>query len=82
MPNEKYSSELCAKLGIRALLKPLIAEPDYVRIAIRWYKKFESTGSNDARLAAQHFVRVAQELDQVEVLDDFTLEIPCPSSTP
>lgn len=78
MKNEPTNSALYEKLGIRVLFKKLIAEPDYVRIAIRWHEKYEKTGSNDAYLAFRHFLRVAEELHQVEVFDDFTQEVPCP----
>jgi hypothetical protein len=68
------TSKINEKLGIRILPKILVAEPNYVQIALKWFQLYEKTGSNEAYLATRHFLRVAEELDQAEILDDLTVE--------
>ena len=68
------TSEVSEKLGVKILPKKLVAEPDYVQIALKWRLLYEKTGRNDALLASRHFLRVAEEMQQAEVLDDLTME--------
>jgi hypothetical protein len=69
------TSKISEKLGITILPKSLVAEPDYVQIALKWYLLHEKTGRNDALLASQHFLRVAEEMQQAVILDDHTMEL-------
>lgn len=56
-------------LGITRLKKILIAEPDYVAIAVRWYR-LSLTNSDPQVLANyQHYLEVAEEMGQC-VRDD------------
>jgi hypothetical protein len=73
--SELNTSKMSEKLGIRVLPKVLVAEPNYVLIALKWSEEHDKTGSNDALLAAKHFAKVATELGQAEMLDDPTLEL-------
>lgn len=73
--NEFDTSKISEKLGIRILPKVLVAEPNYVLIALKWQAQHDKTGSNEALLAAKHFVKVATEMGQAEMLDDPTLEL-------
>jgi len=73
--NEFSTSKMSEKLGIRILPKVLVAEPNYVLIALKWQHQHDMTGSNEALLAARHFAKVATELGQAELLDDPTLEL-------
>ncbi len=68
-------SKINEKLGIRILPKILVAEPNYVQIALKWHLLHEKTGRNDALLASQHFLRVAEEMQQAVILDDHTMEL-------
>ena len=56
-------------LGITRLEKTLVAEPDYVRIAIRWFHLYQTTNDNRLLSYCQHYIRVAEELGQC-VRDD------------
>ena len=57
------------KLGITRLKKTLVAEPDYLAIALKWYRL--SQINKDPRFLAnyRHYLEVAEELGQC-VRDD------------
>jgi hypothetical protein len=62
------------KLGIKRTWKVLTSEPDYVGVSLRWYQKFEETGSNDALFMTRHYITVAREMGQLEDDPEITLE--------
>ena len=68
------SLNLERKLGITRTRKILTSEPDYIEISLKWYRKFEESGSNDALLRSKHYLNVARELEQAEDEPEITLE--------
>lgn len=68
------SEKSLRKLGIRKTQKVLTSEPDYAEISLKWYRKFEETGSNDALMMSRHYTTVARELGQIEDDPETTLE--------
>ena len=51
-------------LGITRLKKTLVAEPDYIGIAIRWYRLSQTNKDPRFFTNYQHYLRVAEELGQ------------------
>lgn len=68
------SEKSLRKLGIKRTWKILTSEPDYVSISLKWYQKFEETGSNDALFLTRHYITVAREMGQLENDPEVTLE--------
>ena len=49
--------------------------PDYYAIYLRWLKHFKKTNENKSKTLAYYYARVAEEMGQVVIEDDDTLEI-------
>ncbi len=48
--------------------------PDYYEVYLNFMKRYEQTSSNECLTLAFHYARVAEEMGQVEIKDDLTLE--------
>ena len=49
--------------------------PDYYLVYLRWMKHYDLTFENNSKSLAYHYARVAEEMGQVFIEDDDTVEI-------
>ena len=60
-------------LGVRRIRSvDKMGIPDYLRIALGWYRKYDETGENFALSNYHHYIRVAEEFGLCEVEDPIT----------
>ena len=53
----------------------LTGVPDYYAIYKRWIIHYEETGDNNSKILALHYARVAEEMGQVIIEEEDTVEI-------
>ena len=49
--------------------------PDYYDLYLRWLKRYHEKGDNKSKVMAYHYARVAEEMGQVEIDEDITLDV-------
>ena len=49
--------------------------PDYYSVYLHWIKHYDRTFENNSKSLAYHYARVAEEMGQVFIEDDETVEI-------
>ncbi|OUU74726.1 MAG: hypothetical protein CBC29_06245 [Methylococcaceae bacterium TMED69] len=48
--------------------------PDYYSIYEKWFSHYMRTGSNESKVLAFHYARVAEEMGQALIVEDITDE--------
>lgn len=71
----QYESDLMLSLGVRKIKSvDKMGIPDYLKIALGWFERYEKTGENFALSNYHHYIRVAEEFGLCEVEDPITFE--------
>ncbi len=53
----------------------LTGVPDYYDLYLRWLNRYYKDGDNKSKVLAYHYARVAEEMGQVEIDEDITLDM-------
>ena len=48
--------------------------PNYYEVYLKWLRHYKKTGDSNSKILAQHYARVAEEMGQVNIDEDITLD--------